>query len=476
MPFKKKVLLIDPASNAESTLAGRLRMQGFTVVEHPDAEDGVRAALAAPPSVVVADLWMHKISGVQLCRLLGAEPATAHVPVVLRGPDGQRNRFWAQRAGASAYVLPGRIGDLVRAINAAMQNAQAPTSYDGKSWEMIADVRDRIADYLDEALFDSVVAGEIRSLGTCCDFERLFDLLSQFTAQITSYRWMALATPKPTRFALHVNPAERVRAESEARAAFGFDDTVVATVIEDEDAYADATGPRPIVCPILLGGHAIGELAMAVREPQHAKDAGLVGVIARELAGPIRITTLVEESQRLATTDALTRLANRRAFVGECEREMQRAARYSRPLCLALLDVDHFKAINDGFGHGVGDRVLEVVAETLRSAARAGDILGRWGGEEFTVLLHAADMSSAMVAAERLRAAIEALTITAPDGRSVPVTASFGVAELRCNEAIEQLVDRADRHMYKAKSAGRNRVVGEHGATVESPVSERLSA
>lgn len=465
------VLLVDPSANGNSVLAGRLRMQGYAVVEVRDAEEGVRLALSSPPTVVVADLWMPKISGVQLCRLLGAELATRHVPVVLRGPDGQRNRFWAQRAGAAAYVLPGRMGDLVRALQGAIA-ALVPSEHAlRESPEVLGDVRDRIADYLDSALFDSVVAGEIRSLGTCCEFDRLFDLLSQFVSQITSYRWLAVATDAPKRFAIHANPSTAAVCESEARSAFGFEADVRFLPIEDEDAYPDVAGPQPIVRPITLGGELIGHLALAVCEPEHPRDGSLVEVIARELAGPIRIATLVEESRHLATVDGLTGLTNRRAFIAALDLEVARSARYGHALSVILLDVDHFKHINDAHGHASGDVVLAAVGGILKKHSRKGDVVARWGGEEFVIALHATDMRGALVVAERIRAAIVALTIHSSPDRPVQVTASFGVVALRPGETVDAVVDRADRSMYRAKSAGRNRVESEpnvHEATESS--------
>ncbi|MBL8740796.1 MAG: diguanylate cyclase [Myxococcales bacterium] len=451
------VLLVDLARESNAVLAGRLRMQGYTVVEVHDAEEGVRIALSQPPTVVVADLWMPKISGVQLCRLLGAELATRHVPVILRGPDGQRNRFWAERAGAAAYVLLGRMGDLVRALERAIGSSRGPAPL-GEEASAIGDVRDRIAEYLDSALFDSVVAGEIRALGNCCEFDRLFDLLSQFVSQLTSYRWLAVATESPKRFAIHANPRHAAAAEEEARVAFGFGAEVRVLAIEDGDAYADETGPTPIVRPIGLGGQLIGHLALAVRDPEHPRDASLVEVIARELAGPIRIATLVEESQQLATVDGLTGLTNRRAFIEALDIEIARATRYGHPLSVILLDVDHFKQVNDTHGHAAGDVVLSAVGAALPKHVRKGDLVARWGGEEFVVALHSTDLGGAGVVAERMRQALEGLELVSPAHKPIPVTASFGAVTFRPGETVDALVDRADRNMYRAKSTGRNRV------------------
>src|SRR5688572_32442241 len=109
---QRTVVLIDP-SELREVLAARMRMQGYQVIVTPDPAVGANLALSQPPNAVIADLWMPSISGVQLCRLLRAEPATEHVPVILRGSEqDQRNRFWAERAGATAYVAQGRMGEL----------------------------------------------------------------------------------------------------------------------------------------------------------------------------------------------------------------------------------------------------------------------------------------------------------------------------------------------------------------------------
>ena len=194
-----RVLLIDQTDTTLAVLASRLRMQGYSVTECTTAAEGARHALSEPPRAVVADLWMPGISGVQLCRLLKAEPATTGVPVILRGPDGQRNRFWAERAGAAAYVVKGRMGDLVRSLSRAIADAPEPDTFFTHLSGDEADVRDRIAAHLDQALFESVIASEIRALGTCGAFDRLFDLFSQFVCQVTSYRWLAVATTHPRR-------------------------------------------------------------------------------------------------------------------------------------------------------------------------------------------------------------------------------------------------------------------------------------
>jgi len=170
------------------------------------------------------------------------------------------------------------------------------------------------------------------------------------------------------------------------------------------------------------------------------------------------VTERTAELTRQATTDSLTGIANRRHFMARGGDEIERARRYHLPLTLLLLDIDHFKQINDRFGHPAGDKLLQVVAQACQSNARNVDLPGRVGGEEFALLMPETSAIAARLAAERLRRAIAAIP---PELSGVPheVTASFGIAALNAHDtSIDSLVARADAALYRAKNGGRNRV------------------
>lgn len=453
-------MLIDPSDAARKVLAERLHLQGFVVIECKDGAEGAVRALEDPPAAVVADLSMPSISGVQLCRLLNSESGTAQMPVILRGFEGRRNHFWAEQAGAFAYVVKGRMGELVRALRRAIERPRQDLE-DGffvvSSTEGM-DVRERIAAHLDAALFDSVIAAEVRRLGSSESFDRLIDLLSQFVSQVTTYRWLAVSRTTPARLGVHANSSNAAAAVAEARAALGVHDSVPVVMVEDEDAVGDSAGPPAICAPLIFGEGEIGTLALAPRAPVHHNDPLLVKSVARELGGALRMATLVEESRFMATTDALTGLMNRRAFMEWAVRDVRRSQRYRDPFSVIIIDVDHFKQINDKRGHNTGDIVLANVGKLLAQSLRSCDVVARWGGEEFVIALPSTPLAGAVEVAERARLELENSNILDPRKDRVPVTASFGVAQLVQEEVIEQLVDRADRAMYAAKSAGRNRV------------------
>jgi len=170
------------------------------------------------------------------------------------------------------------------------------------------------------------------------------------------------------------------------------------------------------------------------------------------------------ELQRLARTDPLTGVFNRRQFFEVGLQEFSRARRYGNTLSLLMLDIDHFKGVNDRWGHAAGDQVLQSLVAIISSLIREQDCVGRLGGEEFAVLLPETESAGALASAERLRAAVEQTEIACAtaDGGVVRVTVSIGVAASAADDAsFEAVLARADKGLYAAKETGRNRVVAD---------------
>ncbi len=172
------------------------------------------------------------------------------------------------------------------------------------------------------------------------------------------------------------------------------------------------------------------------------------------------ITLVKQEEARLreqATRDPLTAISNRRDLLEHGASELERARRYSRHFSAALLDLDRFKLVNDEHGHAAGDSVLVQTVRLAQSLLRASDLIGRWGGEEFVVLLPETDLQKAVAVLDRIRCALADTKLTLPDGTALRVTVSIGVAEWTGIEALESVVERADDACYEAKRLGRNR-------------------
>jgi diguanylate cyclase (GGDEF)-like protein len=175
---------------------------------------------------------------------------------------------------------------------------------------------------------------------------------------------------------------------------------------------------------------------------------------------------LTHELEQMASTDPLTRVYNRRVFREWCEREIDRSRRTGHPFSLLMMDLDHFKKINDRYGHRGGDEMLVAVVETMQDSVRGIDILARWGGEEFVALLPATTLDLAMIVAQRVRTNIEKLLLRTPGATAeeaegvMRMTVSLGVASYRgAEDSLEEIFARADAALYQAKAAGRNQVL-----------------
>jgi len=226
---------------------------------------------------------------------------------------------------------------------------------------------------------------------------------------------------------------------------------------EELAASLPVEGPAWMAAPLTAHGRRLGFLLLGGDAFDDAS-ARLAQALANEAAAALENVRLFKEVERLSTTDPLTGLHNRRHFDACASAELERSVRYALHVSAVMLDIDHFKDVNDTHGHAAGDLVLAEVAKKCLSTLRAPDLDARYGGEEFCFLLPETESQAAAALAERLRAAIAGLRFTA-GAREFSVTASFGVAERDGeHDTLEALVRRSDEALYAAKRAGRDRV------------------
>ncbi|SFU87487.1 diguanylate cyclase [Pseudoduganella namucuonensis] len=216
---------------------------------------------------------------------------------------------------------------------------------------------------------------------------------------------------------------------------------------------------------IVMEGVLITALVMALRSRRRTMTAlndERNNLEDRVLQRTLELLMANNKLEQLATTDPLTGIANRRKMTEQISKELERARRFRHPLSLLMVDIDHFKRINDTYGHDIGDRAIVAVASMLASSMRSIDMVARFGGEEFVLLMPETDIDVAGNAAERLRDAAARLRIEVDGGLKITLTISIGVAATRPQEAPDSpssLLMRADKALYRAKNEGRDRVV-----------------
>jgi diguanylate cyclase (GGDEF)-like protein len=226
----------------------------------------------------------------------------------------------------------------------------------------------------------------------------------------------------------------RIKSDAQTRNMF----TIAVTAHDDKKAFVEA-----------LDSGADDFLRKPVAEPE----------LKARLRVADRTVQLQTDLLSLAMTDVLTGISNRRAFMERLGAEVPRAERHNTALCIAMVDIDHFKKINDNFGHATGDIVIKAIADTLAGGLRDVDIVGRLGGEEFAVTLPDCCLEDATKTCERLRQTIEGTVMKSEDGETLQVTVSMGLVEYtEINQTADRLLSLADEALYQSKNNGRNSV------------------
>lgn len=479
--MSSRVLVVDDSEVTRAILARTLRGAGFEVLEARDGAEGAMTALRERPSAVVTDLEMPTMDGFPLLRLLKADPLCAHIPVLILTSHAEApSRFWSLRTGADAYLTKDhRPHELVATVRRLVDHAAAPRPLDACApppevgpVEVLA----RVARQLDAGLLQATVVNTLLEQGmAAADFHDAGRAVLETLGEVVDARFLAVAVAELETALVEIllqDPlaADDVEAIREClihrlRLIPG---TAVEARVGGQPGTVRVDLERLVWIPLSLRG-AEGGLALLPRDPDEYRLAA-----AERLAGLIRPLVLVLDNARLSqrlremsTLDGLTRQLNHRAIYDRLTEEIERARRYKNPLSVILCDLDEFKEVNDVHGHLAGDMVLREAAGVLRSCLRSTDILGRYGGEEFLAVLPQIDLTSARLAAERLRQGVEAHAVRLSSGATVRITSSFGVAswdELTSAATVDLLVSLADRRLYDAKAAGRNCVRPAEGA------------
>ena len=319
------------------------------------------------------------------------------------------------------------LGDLARAFNT-----------------MTRGLREREGLKLTLALSETLELGEV--------LERLLDSLGR------TVRYDEAAVLIKTRDGLDVIVSRGSRAKDEAQRMIPSSSHVAKAMKTLQPAVNE--GRQMLALPLLQRGAVIGVVSLESKQPYDDETRKLAYSLTQPAAMAVENARLFDEVQRLATLDGLTNVNNRRHFMELAQLAFENARRFGQPLSAMMLDVDHFKGINDRFGHHVGDQVLRAMADRCKGALRSVDVLGRYGGEEFAIVLPGSSRDqAATILAERIRKRVSDEPIQTDEG-PVRCTVSIGVSGLEiATRDMGELLQRADEALYAAKQSGRNRVV-----------------
>jgi diguanylate cyclase (GGDEF)-like protein len=302
-----------------------------------------------------------------------------------------------------------------------------------------------------EPKFDRIVRLAARLLDMPISLVSLVDETRQwFKAKIGLD---ASETPRSMAFCAHAIQGEDVMVVEDA----GRDPRFVENPLVTGDPLIRFYDGAPLTTD---DGYKLGTLCVIDRVPRQLtlEQTMLLEDLAGLVVDEMELRRAMGLLRQLATTDPMTGLLNRRSFLSQAESEWQRSSRFAQPLSLLILDIDHFKHVNDNFGHDAGDQVISRVAQICDAQKRAHDLAARYGGEEFVLMMPETDLAGAYRFAERLREAVAEDDI-AHGEKVIKATVSIGVAEMAQAKSVDDMLKLADQALYEAKKNGRNRVV-----------------
>ena len=447
-----RILVVDDIEANIRLLEAKLTAEYYEVLTASDGPTALAIAAAEKPDIVLLDVMMPGMDGFQVCRRLKDDPETRHIPVVLvTALDGRADRISGLEAGADEF--------LTKPIDDVMLFARV------RSLTRLKMVIDELRDREASGRRMGVIAGAASRLGgtggrvlIVDDHERqaqriASELSIEHRPVVESDAEKALMTAR--------GPVDLVIVNATARSFDGLRFT--AQLRSDEAtrhlpvlAIIDYDERARLVKALEIG---VNDILAKPIDPQELSARARTQIRRKRYTDYLRDN--LDHSLELAVTDQLTGLHNRRYMTGQLDALVKRAALGGDPVSCLLIDIDHFKKINDGYGHDVGDEVLREFAVRLASNVRAIDLPCRYGGEEFVVVMPGTKLEDAERIAERIRLHVAGSPFRVMGGSELlTVTISIGVAATSGpDEKPEALLKRADEGVYEAKASGRNRVI-----------------
>jgi two-component system cell cycle response regulator len=438
-----RILVVDDIQANLRLLEARLRAEYYEVRLASSGQQALREAAAWRPDIVLLDVMMPGLDGYETCRRLKADRETAHVPVVMvTALTDQAERVQGLEAGADDFLSkPVDDATLFARLRALMRSKQVEDAWRlraetarGLGFETPPPIGRDISGA--QALVVVGRAGDLAAAHDALGAEGVAVLQGEGEADLAVR--LGDAAVELVIIGLGEDPAAGLRIASRLRAAEGHRDIPLLLL-------GDAAQRREVLRGLEIGAN---DHAFRPLDPAELRARARNQIRRRRTQERLRLD--LDRSLEMAVTDSLTGLRNRRFALRQLEVLLRNA-----PTAVLMLDVDHFKRVNDTRGHASGDAVLIEVAARLRAHLRAADVIARVGGEEFLIALSGAAGEDAAAVADRLRMTIAATPVAVGE-QPVPVTVSIGVARMPVGGSVDAALAAADAALYAAKAAGRN--------------------
>jgi two-component system, sensor histidine kinase ChiS len=465
------VLVVDDEPVNLQVLFSQLSLRRYTVTTATSGADALKALESGQGfDLVILDIMMPRMSGYEVCRKIRERYTLFETPVLLLTARSQPlDIIQGFEAGANDYVVkPFDKNELLARVKTMVTLKRAVGQALSTAEKLVSEQRDH--------MLSETLRSVGKTLNSSLDLTEVLEQLLRGLRSIISYESAAVLLRCDQ--ALQIVASAGFRVDEESRRDIQilpgsiFDElarvlrSCMFEDVRDDSRFADLArrtqGPVRawVIAPLLCKGTMVGVLAVASEQAgvYDDRDLSLANTFAEQAAIAIENARLFGEVKRLSTHDTLTGVCARRHFFELADREHQRAKRYGAGLVVMMADIDNFKQINDTHGHICGDEVLKVVASRLLKCVRATDVIGRYGGEEFAIVLSDLRSDEVEELARRIVTTISDEHVLTAEAGPLHMTISLGVAAMRAPDAsLASLIGRADTAMYVAKRNGKNR-------------------
>jgi diguanylate cyclase (GGDEF)-like protein len=413
--------------------------------------------------LILLDIMMPKMSGYDVCRHLREKYSLFQLPILMLTAKNQvQDVVLGFQSGANDYVQkPFDKEELLARVRTLLSLKQAVSN--------AIETEKQFENEKQKRVFEETLRNVTRAITSTLDLEEVLGKILEAMSQFVSFDRSVVLLSEGGDFVVKASDGYDAAKVAEGAKVDIIQDEFIERITQSrrvvisndlETRFLEGNSEGRILAgiPIIYRDELLGVIVMNCRNENLSET--LLFTLAGQAGVAIQNARLFEKINAMATMDGLTGLNNRRYFFDLAEREFVRCKRYGSPFSVFMIDIDHFKKINDSYGHAVGDMVLVHLARRLKVLVRESDIIGRYGGEEFAVFLPETTLEIAAVVAERIRREIENGAVHTEKSGDIRFTLSIGVGAFT-EEArnVAEIFETADRGLYEAKEAGRNRVV-----------------
>lgn len=449
-----RILVVDDIPANVKLLEAKLLREYYDVITATNGKEAIVKAKSESPDIILLDVMMPEMDGFEACKILRSDPETAHIPVVMVTALSEKaDRIHGLEAGADDFLtkpindmaLFARVKSLVRLkvmIDELRLRGQTGVQFGIDQSGQLVSVKDaKIMVIDDDAIQGKQIAEKLsiinQSINVVLEPESAISIINN-----EEYDLIIVST--------QMLDADGLRICSQIRSSENGRNVSIIMLVDEDDSFTLLKGLELGVNDYIMTPVDVNELVARVKTQ----------ILRKRYQEALRSN--YKNSLSLAVTDGLTGIYNRRYMDTHLENVMEECLEVPKSMGLMILDIDHFKEVNDTYGHDVGDQIIKQFANRIMEGIRPADMAVRYGGEEFVVIMPGTDIEHSQAVAERIRINMEKnpFEVSTPDGKLIK-TCSIGVTSLNRagGDTAKTVVKRADEALYEAKNSGRNKVV-----------------